>query len=138
MKMINRLQISRGFILVVLFLNVQCAFQFLFFPERYVYGFELAGEPGRIAVQGIGILFLMWNIPYLFAAIDPLKHFISLVESVIMQGIGLAGETMLYLSLAVEHQPLKITGMRFIVFDAGGLLALLLALLLVKRHSRER
>lgn len=136
--MINRLQISRGLILVVLFLNVQCAFQFIFFPERYVYGFELADVPGRIVVQGMGILFLMWNIPYLFAAFDPSKHFISLVESVIMQGIGLAGETALYFSLAGEHLPLRVTATRFIVFDAGGLLALLIALWSVKKYSKKR
>lgn len=136
--MINRLQISRGFILIVLFLNVQCAFQFLFSPERYVYGFELADEPGRIVVQGMGVLFLMWNIPYLFAAFDPSKYFISLVESVIMQGIGLAGETALYFSLAGAHLPLRITAMRFIAFDTGGLLVLLFALFMVKRYSRER
>ncbi|GAP06708.1 hypothetical protein ATHL_01565 [Anaerolinea thermolimosa] len=138
MKMINRLQISRGLILIVLFLNLQCAIQFIFFPERYVYGFELVDEPGSIAVQGIGILFMMWNIPYIFAAFDPSKNFISLLEAVIMQGIGLAGETALYYSLTGEHASLRITATRFIFFDAGGLLALLVALLIVKNSLRER
>ncbi|MGB6422535.1 MAG: hypothetical protein WBF05_11915, partial [Anaerolineales bacterium] len=74
----------------------------------------------------IGLLFLMWNVPYFAAVLDPMKNRVSLYEATIMQAIGLVGETLLLLSLPVGHQALHNTIRRFILFDAVGLVLLLL------------
>ena len=50
-----------AFVFVV---NVQCALGFAFAPEAYMGAYELAGVPGRVGTQGIGIAFLMWNCTY--------------------------------------------------------------------------
>jgi len=82
---------------------------------------------GIVYVRGIGLLFLMWNVPYFVAVLDPMKYRVSLYEATVMQVIGLVGETLLLLSLPVGHQALQNTVRRFILFDAVGLLLLLLA-----------
>ncbi len=120
--------IPRVLIGVVLLLNVQCAVLFLAAPGLFAPGFELSGIPGDMMVRGMGILFLMWNIPYGFALSDPWKRKISLVEAVLMQASGLVGECMLVLSLPSGHAWLRSTGLRFIYFDAGGFLFLAAAL----------
>ena len=123
----NRLWVSRFFIGLVLFLNIQCAVIFLVSPQVFAPMYELKGLPGQFAVQGIGLLFIMWNIPYVMALINPNRHFISLLEAVIMQAVGVTGESLLYFSLPVGHQVLQSSMTRFIWFDAGGLLTLLTA-----------
>jgi hypothetical protein len=77
----------------------------------------------------MGILFLMWNVPYALAAWHPRRHRTSLLEALIMQAIGLLGETALLLLLPPGHEPLRATAMRFIFFDGFGLLLLLVAAL---------
>ena len=117
----------------VLFMNLQCAFLFLIAPASFALGFELDGSSGSLMVRSMGILFIMWNIPYGSAFIEPLKHRISLVESVLMQAIGLAGECLLLATLPTGHAVLRETAARFIWFDGGGLLLLLLALYITLR-----
>ncbi len=51
---------------------------------------------------GMGVLFLMWNVPYAVALWHPLRHRISLYEALAMQAIGLLGESLIYLSLSPE------------------------------------
>ena len=84
-------------------------------------------------LRGMGLLFLMWNIPYLVALIHPLRHYVSLVEAVIMQSIGVAGESLLLAALPGQHSQLHASVMRFIYFDGGGLILLLAAFILVRR-----
>jgi hypothetical protein len=129
--------ISRLLIAVVAFLNIQAAFYFMLSPGGYAPGFELSGEPGRAVIQGMGLLFLMWNIPYLVAIIDPVKHFVSLIEAVIMQSIGVFGETALFLTLKGEHPLLESTVIRFIIFDGGGLIFILAAFLIILFYKRS-
>jgi len=50
-----------------------------------------------------------------------------------MQTIGLLGESIIYLSLPLVHDLLRALISRFIVFDALGLLLLILAALLTRR-----
>lgn len=87
-------------------------------------------------VRGLGILFLMWTIPYLFALSDPLKKRVSLIEAVLMQGIGLAGESLMLLTLPEGHPVLRETAARFIIFDGGGLVLLIAALILSWHYHR--
>jgi hypothetical protein len=122
-----RLWLGRILIGAVLVDNVQCAILFLCWPEVYTPGFELSGIPGAAMVRGLGVLFLMWNIPYAVALLDPLRHRVSLYEAVAMQAIGLAGEMILRWTLPIGHPQLQSTVTRFVVFDAFGLVALLLA-----------
>jgi len=127
----TRLWLGRFLIGVVLFFNIQCGVLFIANPEAYQPGFELQGDPGRGIIQGMGVLFLMWNIPYLVACAHPVKFRISLFEAVAMQTVGLAGETVLLWSLQGDHPVLRQSVTRFIVFDSLGLIVLLLAALAV-------
>ena len=122
---------ARGFIGVVAFFNLQAAAQFLASPGRFAAGFELTGAAGDAMIRGMGLLFLMWNIPYLVALLDPLKHHVSLVEAVIMQFIGVTGESAMLILFTGEHPALQQTVMRFIYFDGAGFLAMLAALIII-------
>lgn len=126
-----RLWISRLLIVAVTLMNLQAAFLFMLRPQDYAPGFEMSGVTGEVMVRGMGLLFLMWNIPYLFAALHPVQHFISLVETVIMQFIGVTGESLILSGLHGEHPIIQASVRRFIVFDGAGLFVLLAALLLV-------
>ena len=134
-----RLWAARVLIGLVFFFNVQCAIVFLATPQAYVAGFEMSGAAGESMVRSLGLLFLMWNVPYGVALWHPRRHRVSLMEAVGMQAIGLVGESFLLWSLGPSHSTLQATATRFIAFDGGGLLALILALGLSKRmqaHDR--
>ncbi len=125
-----RLWISRLLIAYVLFVNVQSAVLFLLQPEVYTPGFELNGAAGAGMLRGMGLLFLMWNVPYAVALSHPVRRRVSLYEALVMQAIGLFGETFLLLSLPPGHAALVDSVGRFILFDGIGLGALVVALFL--------
>jgi hypothetical protein len=127
------LLLARLAIAPVLLWNIQCAIAFLLWPDRSTAGFELSGPAGEAAVRGIGLLFVMWNIPYMVALIHPIRYRISLYEATAMQAIGLLGESLILISLSPVHNILQTSLRRFIVFDCFGLLLLLLAVLFVHR-----
>lgn len=131
MKSGFRIWLARFLIFVVTFLNLQCAVQFLASPGSYAPGFELSGDVGNAMIRSMGLLFIMWNVPYVAALIHPIKHKISLIEAVVMQGIGVVGETALLLALPGSHPVLESSVVRFINFDGSGLFFLILALMLV-------
>lgn len=122
------LWLSRLLVGSVLALNVQCAMAFMIFPASFAPGFELNGATGEAAVRGMGVLFLMWNVPYGVAFWHPVRHRLSLLEALGMQAIGLAGESwILSILTATEHTLARQSLVRFVVFDAIGLVALLAA-----------
>ncbi|MPM56724.1 hypothetical protein SDC9_103538 [bioreactor metagenome] len=127
--------VARGLIGLVTFFNLQAAFLFLFNPQAYTPGFELSGAAGDAMVQGMGLLFVMWNVPYVFALLDPIRNRRSLLEAVIMQAIGVVGETALLWALPGAHPLIHASVLRFIVFDGSGLVFLLVAWW-VTRHIR--
>jgi hypothetical protein len=131
-----KLLLARLAILLVFLWNVQCALAFLFWPGRFAAGFELSGIPGEAAVRGVGLLFLMWNIPYAVALWHPLRYQVSLYEATAMQATALLGETLILLSLSPAHAALQASLRRFIAFDGAGLVLLLLAVWLVRRIIR--
>jgi hypothetical protein len=133
MKPTTSLLLARLAILLVFLWNVQCALAFLFWPERFAQSFELSGAPGEAAVRGMGVLFLMWNVPYAVALWHPLRYRISLYEASAMQAIGLVGESIILISLPPAHATLQASLLRFIAFDGAGLILLLLAIWLVHR-----
>jgi hypothetical protein len=126
-----RIWSARTLILAVTFLNLQCAFLFLAAPWNFSPGFELSGQAGDAMIRGLGLLFVMWNVPYVIALLHPVKHRTSLIEAVVMQLIGAVGETLLLLTLGGTHLALTGTVTRFIIFDSGGLFVLIIALLIV-------
>ena len=123
----TRLWLARVLIAVVVFLNLQAAALFLINPAEYAPGFELTGVPGSAMIQALGLLFIMWNIPYIVAMIHPVRWRLSLLEAMGMQFIGLAGETFLWQLLPANHPVIAASATRFILFDAGDLGLLLLA-----------
>ena len=133
----KHLWLARVLIGLVLLSNLQCALVFLWHPERYMAGFGLSGEAGMGMLRAMGLLFVMWNVPYAFALSHPLKHRVSLIEALIMQAIGLLGETLILLTGDFQDALIRASVMRFIAFDAAGLLLLGLAYLLVRGKKRD-
>ena len=131
-----RIWSARFLIVLVIAWNLQAAFAFLFYPEAFAAGFELSGVPGQAAMRGIAVLFIMWNVPYCIAAWQPRKHSLSLKEALAMQVLGLAGETGILLTLPQENALLQGSILRFISFDAAGLVALALAFWLVRAQNQ--
>lgn len=119
--------ISRVLIGLVLGMNLACAIDFISRPKLYLSAYELSGEVGRAIIIGYGILFLMWQVPYFFALYHPGFHKVSLIQAILMQAVGLIGESLLLRNIPSEHYILRSSITRFIWFDAGGLVLLLLA-----------
>jgi len=128
----GRLWLARLLIAAVIAWNLQAAFIFLANPDAYAPAFELSGIPGAAAVRGIAVLFVMWNVPYLVACWQPRRYRLSLWEALVMQALGVLGETFILLSLPAGHTLLADSILRFIAFDAAGLPALGAALLLTR------
>lgn len=129
-----RLNLARGLIGLVILWNLGVAFVFLLQPEQYTGAYELGGQPGAAALRGIGLLFLMWNVPYLVALWHPVRHRISLYEALAMQTIGLVGETLIYLTLPAIHVALRASILRFIGFDGLGLVLLAVAVWITRKR----
>lgn len=118
---------TRLCILPVLAWNLQSAFVFLLSPEGFTAQFSLSGQTGVAAVRSLGLLFLMWNIPSIFALVLPFRWRVCLVCAVIQQAIGLGGE--IWIDSRIAADPiLKASLLRFIQFDSVGLVLLLTAL----------
>jgi hypothetical protein len=123
----TRCLIGRFLIGLVVFFNLECAFTFLIHPEQYTAAYELIGIPGEASIRGFAILFCMWNIPYLFALRHPIQYHISLWESILMQFTGLIGESWLLTQIPLQHNLLRGSIYRFILFDGAGLILLICA-----------
>lgn len=121
-----RIGLARVCIGVVFLANVQCAIAFILQPGVFAPSYELAGDIGAVTLRSIGIIFLMWNVPYAVALWHPARHRLSLWEAVTMQAIGVFGETVLTITLPAGHPILRAALERFIAFDGFGL-ALLMA-----------
>ena len=128
----SRLWAARILIGLVLFINVQCALAFFIDPHQFAPAYELTGIPGQAAIRGFAILFLMWNVPYAVALIHPVRYRVSLYETLVMQSLGLVGETFIFWSLPTEYALLRTSLLRFILFDGGGLVVLIIAAVITK------
>lgn len=107
--------------------NLQAALLFIVKPEAYVSGFELGGLPGETALRGVGVLFLMWIVPYFVAIWNPIRYRLALNIALAMQLIGVIGEAWILLGLPADHATLLTSLLRFIAFDGFGVLLLALA-----------
>jgi len=124
-KIAFRIWSARLLIAVVIAWNLECALVFWLNPGVFAPGFELAGVPGAAAVQGFAVLFVMWNIPYLVALWNPMHHRRSVWESLVMQTVGVIGESLILFLLPAGHAILHASLLRFIFFDATGVLLLI-------------
>ena len=137
MKKDQKIWTARFIIGIVTFLNLECAISFLIKPGMYAPAYELSGMVGNAMIQAMGLLFVMWNVPYVVALIHPLKYRLSFIEAVIMQGIGALGETILLLTLPGDHPILTSSITRFIFFDGGGFILLLAGILLIRGKQTD-
>lgn len=101
--------------------NVQCALGFALTPEAYMGAYELAGVPGRVAAQGIGVAFLMWNCTYPLVIWQPRRHTALAGVVLAQQVVGLVGESFIRATLPAGHSLLVSSIDLFITFDATGL-----------------
>jgi len=136
--MASRIWLSRLLIGIVTGWNVQAAIVFILWPETFVRAYELAGVPGEAAVRGAGILFLMWNVPYVYAAVDPIRYKLGLIFAILMQSIGLIGESYLLSTLPMDYHILRASILRFITFDGVGFLILFAAWILITKRLSGR
>jgi len=134
----SRLWFSRILIAIVTGWNLQAALLFILWPERFMQRFELSGVPGAAAVRGVGILFLMWNVPYLVALWHPLKARLALGIALVMQAIGVVGESWILVSLPSGYTLLRASIGRFILFDDCGLVFLVLAFWILKKMHQNQ
>lgn len=126
----GRVWAARILIAIVLFWNLQAAFQFMLRPQQFLLSFQIEGIPGQTAVIGFGILFLMWQVPYIFALLHPVKYKTSLWQALIMQTIGVIAESILLTTIPPDYLLLRSSILRFIIFDGAGVLILIGALFL--------
>ncbi len=122
---------------LVLAANLSAAVPFVLHPTRYAAGFELEGVVGDVLVRSIGLLFVMWIVPYLPAIWNPARYRICLPIIVVQQLVGLTGELWMWWALPAGHAALRATGQRFILFDAAGLLLLGAAWWLARRRLSQ-
>lgn len=121
--------------------NVQCALGFVLTPEAYMGAYELAGVPGRVAAQGIGIAFLMWNCTYPAFIAAPRRFTALGIVVLVQQAVGLIGESFIRVTLPAGHELLTSSIDLFITFDAAGLVlmgASFAFLQIAKGRSEER
>lgn len=131
---------ARVAVALVFAVNVQCAASFVLWPEAFAGGFELAGVPGAAAVRGLGVAFLMWNATYPPVIANPRRFRALFAVVLVQQAVGLAGESWILLSLPVGHAALAASIIRFIAFDAAGLVLMAAALawlVLADRRARR-
>lgn len=130
-----RAWLSRILIILVAAWNIQAGIVFLVSPRSFVGAYELSGAEGEAAVRGMGVLFLMWNVPYLFALWNPIRYRLALTLSLLMQLTGLVGESYILSTLTSDHIVLRESILRFIAFDATGLVLLVIAWMLIRKPS---
>ena len=115
---------------IVFIVNIHCAI-FIVDPGPYAWNFGLRGDSGHFAVRGLGIAFLMWNATYpVFIA---LPNLFKVVGGIVLaqQLIGLIGESLLLPYLPHASFLFAASIMRFIEFDAFGLLIMTIAFVLL-------
>ena len=130
----RRLWAARALIGAVLGANMSAAVPYWLWPGRYASSFELAGVAGQVMTRSVGLLFVMWNVPYAAAFIHPLRGRWALGCALVMQTIGLVGEAWLLAGLEPGHAALRSVGRRFVAFDSVGWLLLLAAWALSPRR----
>ncbi len=133
------INVNRVVFTIVFLINMMCAIEFIFDPTSYTYSYEVQAASGGIAaIQGLGVAFVMWNVTYPFYIAKPQKmKWVGLII-LLQQFVGLVGESFILLGLFMNQVVLRASIMRFIYFDLGGLIIMLIAYyLMVKKRMFE-
>ena len=130
------LWLARLTLAAVFFFNVSCAAAFIGWPAAYAPSFEVTGTAGATLVRGTGILFLMWSVTYPLAIWNPRRYLRLFLLILVQQSIGVIGETWMLLTLPPGHEMLAASGLRFVAFDGGGLVAMGVAFVLLWLTAR--
>ncbi|HAM14572.1 MAG TPA: hypothetical protein DCP91_01635 [Eggerthellaceae bacterium] len=117
-------------------INVQCAVSFALWPGDFAAAYELQGVAGQAAVRGLGISFLMWNTTYPAFIAAPDRFRVLGWVILAQQAVGLVGESLLLATLPLGHEVLAASVLRFIAFDAAGLVAMGATWLVAHYRSR--
>lgn len=128
---------ARIAVAIVFLLNMQCALQFVLWPAAFAGAYELSGVAGEAAVRGLGVAFLMWNATYPAVIANPRRFRALYVVVLAQQAIGLAGESATLLSLSAGHDVLAASILRFIAFDAAGLVLMAAAFVWLTASARR-
>jgi len=107
--------------------NLTAAIPFVLNPTKYTHSFEVSGTGGQALVRGLGVAFLMWQVPFLPVIWRPGRHRTCFLCLLGMQVVGLLGESLMLAGLPAGELALRATGWRFIAFDSAGLLGMGLA-----------
>ena len=126
----RRIWIARALVALVFIVNVQCALQFILWPSAYTAAYQVEGASAETMVRTVGICFLMWNATYPPVIARPERYRMLFGVVLAQQTIGLAGESLLLLDLQPGLEVLASSITRFIAFDAGGLVLLIIAFVL--------
>ena len=132
----KRVWIARVLVALVFFINVQCAVQFIVWPQAYVAAYQVQGASAEAMVRTVGICFLMWNATYPPVIVRPNKYRVLFGVVVAQQVIGLVGEGLLLASLGEGLAMLASSIGRFVAFDAAGLVLLVIAFALSAARTR--
>ena len=130
--------ISRVLVATVFFVNVQCAIQFLIWPGAYTAAYQVEGASAEVMVRTVGICFLMWNATYPPVIAHPTRYRVLFGVVIAQQLIGLIGESALLLTIEPGLEVLASSIVRFIAFDAAGLVLLGIAFALTLPHPNRR
>lgn len=133
MASVKRIWAARVLVAAVFAVNVQCAVQFIVWPGAFAGAYQVEGAAAEAVVRSVGICFLMWNATYPPVIVWPDRFRVLFGVVIAQQVIGLAGEGLLAAGLPPELGVLFGSIMRFVAFDAAGLVLLLIAFLLARR-----
>ena len=126
----QRIWIARALIALVFAINVQCALQFILWPDAFTAAYQVEGASAEVVVRTVGICFLMWNATYPPVIVQPDRFRVLFGVVIAQQVIGLVGESLLLVGLQPGLEVLASSIIRFVVFDAAGLTLLTIAFLL--------
>ena len=129
--------VARALVALVFVINVQCALQFVLWPSAYTAAYQLEGISAEAVVRSIGICFLMWNATYPPVIVRPFKYRVLFGVVIAQQVIGLVGESLLLATLGPDLPILASSVIRFIAFDAAGLVVLVVAFFLSRVKSNN-
>lgn len=128
----TRIWVARVFVALVFAINVQCALQFILWPGAYTGAYQVEGASAEVMVRTVGICFLMWNATYPPIIARPDRYRVLFGVVIAQQAIGLVGESLLLATLQPGLEILASSIMRFVIFDAAGLVLLAIAFALSK------
>lgn len=130
-KLILRI-IARILYLAVFVSNMICIVAFIANPAGYIYSYQVNGAAGaEAAIEGIGVAFAMWNVTYPFFILNRKDNRALGLAIIVQQVVGLIGELYIKAGLGPECAELADSIVRFIWFDAGGLVLLIIGFVLL-------